>query len=111
MQDNIYCVTSVCSEESIKFYESLGFQIGKHCLKPFPYWLMSRTPRSFMTSCSQISMIDRIEGVEVKEILGEGKFGQVFLGIWEGTEVALKKLKGRESLSDFNQEAAILLYF
>ena len=49
--------------------------------------------------------------VEVKQVLGEGKFGKVYLGIWQnGTKVALKKHKGEES-KEFDAEAAVLRYF
>eukprot|EP00027_Filamoeba_sp_ATCC50430_P000325 CAMPEP_0168555594 /NCGR_PEP_ID=MMETSP0413-20121227/8422_1 /TAXON_ID=136452 /ORGANISM="Filamoeba nolandi, Strain NC-AS-23-1" /LENGTH=763 /DNA_ID=CAMNT_0008586463 /DNA_START=44 /DNA_END=2335 /DNA_ORIENTATION=- len=51
-----------------------------------------------------------ISNIEIKEKLGGGNFGEVFKGIWNGTTpVALKKLKSREQLQEFAQEAKVLL--
>ncbi|PRP88175.1 hypothetical protein PROFUN_03998 [Planoprotostelium fungivorum] len=55
--------------------------------------------------------------VEVIKMLGEGNFGDVFMGIWHKSEtsgividveVALKKLKMREQLTEFVHEASTL---
>jgi hypothetical protein len=40
--------------------------------------------------------------------LGNGNFGEVFLGTWNGSEVALKKLASTEGQRDFLREAALL---
>eukprot|EP01111_Echinosteliopsis_oligospora_P013540 TRINITY_DN4878_c0_g1_i1.p1 TRINITY_DN4878_c0_g1~~TRINITY_DN4878_c0_g1_i1.p1 ORF type:complete len:522 (+),score=97.63 TRINITY_DN4878_c0_g1_i1:241-1806(+) len=46
--------------------------------------------------------------------IGHGSFGQVYRGVWRGTEVAIKKLpkdsmmKDNQSLSDFMKEAFIM---
>jgi predicted Ser/Thr protein kinase len=53
--------------------------------------------------------IDYIKNITIKHLLGEGKFGQVYLGEWNGTEVALKKLREGEDMNEFYREAAILL--
>mmetsp|Transcript_13854 Transcript_13854/g.19241 ORF Transcript_13854/g.19241 Transcript_13854/m.19241 type:complete len:752 (-) Transcript_13854:300-2555(-) len=51
-----------------------------------------------------------ISNIQIQEKLGGGNFGEVFKGIWNGTTpVALKKLKSREQLQEFAQEAKVLL--
>ncbi len=51
-----------------------------------------------------------LEDVKIGKKLGEGNFGEVFLGTWAATDVALKKLNGGE-IEAFQLEAAILWYF
>jgi len=54
--------------------------------------------------------IPKLTGITIQKRLGEGKFGEVFLGSWDGTKVALKRVKQSEGLqnSDFFKEANIL---
>lgn len=39
-----------------------------------------------------------------------GSYGEVFLGEWNGTEVALKKLKDKDQFDEFMKEAGTLRY-
>lgn len=41
-------------------------------------------------------------------ILFLGSFGDVFLGTWNGTKVALKKLKNQDAFDEFVKEAGTL---
>eukprot|EP01114_Cavostelium_apophysatum_P012135 TRINITY_DN2692_c0_g1_i1.p1 TRINITY_DN2692_c0_g1~~TRINITY_DN2692_c0_g1_i1.p1 ORF type:complete len:582 (-),score=92.58 TRINITY_DN2692_c0_g1_i1:932-2677(-) len=52
--------------------------------------------------------IPKIENIEIRNILGKGNFGEVYLGIWNHSEVACKKLKNGEDLDSFEKEAALL---
>jgi serine/threonine protein kinase len=54
--------------------------------------------------------VEVLTDIKVGKKLGEGNFGEVFLGTWAGTNVALKKLSGGE-IEAFQQEASILWYF
>jgi len=104
-QDNLVCVTGMFDLESTKFFRQFGFK-GSQENKPFFHIMMLRYPhdlRSNSSSSMSLIGIDKISGIEIKQTLGEGKFGQVYLGIWEGTEVALKKLKTTEDEQEFTQ--------
>ena len=47
--------------------------------------------------------------IKILELLGDGNFGEVFRGMWQGTtEVALKKLRNQDDFNQFANEAAIL---
>ena len=41
--------------------------------------------------------------------LCKGRFGNVYGGIWDGTEVALKQLKDTEDISEFKRETVMLV--
>jgi predicted Ser/Thr protein kinase len=41
--------------------------------------------------------------------MSSGNFGDVFLGSWNGTAVALKKLKDSDAAFEFKREAKTLL--
>jgi len=50
-----------------------------------------------------------LTNIVIKDHLGEGTFGEVFKGLWNGiTDVALKKLKDKEAIVGLSKEAAIL---
>lgn len=49
-----------------------------------------------------------ITSVAVKQKLGAGNYGEVYYGEWNGTGVALKKLKDDE-VEEFKREAVLLL--
>jgi serine/threonine protein kinase len=50
-----------------------------------------------------------LQNITIGKKLGAGSFGEVFLGTWEGTNVAMKKLSGG-LIEEFKQEASILWY-
>jgi len=51
---------------------------------------------------------DYLKDIEIKEVIGSGSFGEVYRGIWKGSQqVALKKLKV-DKMSEFLQEASML---
>ena len=64
--------------------------------------------------------IRMLENVEIKKKLGsgfvyfefflnfQGNFGEVYVGSWNGTKVALKKLKNKDALEEFMKEAGTL---
>lgn len=54
------------------------------------------------------SQLGRLREVTIAESLGEGNFGTVYLGYWNGVKVAAKKLKGRNELEAFLREAELL---
>jgi hypothetical protein len=45
-----------------------------------------------------------------EEKLGGGNFGEVYKGSWKGTPVALKALKDKDQIKEFEQEATVLQY-
>jgi hypothetical protein len=49
-------------------------------------------------------------GVELKEPLGKGNFGQVWKGILEGQEVAVKLLQKRGAIRELIQEMSLMGY-
>eukprot|EP01114_Cavostelium_apophysatum_P021699 TRINITY_DN7641_c0_g1_i1.p1 TRINITY_DN7641_c0_g1~~TRINITY_DN7641_c0_g1_i1.p1 ORF type:complete len:1296 (+),score=191.81 TRINITY_DN7641_c0_g1_i1:64-3951(+) len=51
-----------------------------------------------------------LKDITVGTRLGSGNFGEVFLGIWNGTNVALKKLKTSEDEIEFEKELGILFH-
>jgi len=53
-------------------------------------------------------MIPMLRNIEIKKKLGAGSFGDVFLGSWNGTKVALKKLKNNDAFEEFIKEAGTL---
>jgi predicted Ser/Thr protein kinase len=90
----------------------MGYKAWAQGDKPFIYWLANRDPLSSnlsIDSTLESVNLSKIHGVKIKNKLGEGKFGQVYLGSWEGTEVALKILKDATNSKEFTQEAAMLL--
>ena len=44
----------------------------------------------------------------MKKKLGEGNFGDVFLGTWANTKVALKQLKNAQDSTQINKEIDVL---
>lgn len=48
-----------------------------------------------------------LAGIEKKDVIGAGGFGQVFLGIWNETQVALKQLTNGND-KDFQREVDTL---
>jgi predicted Ser/Thr protein kinase len=51
--------------------------------------------------------VQELKGVTIENKIGAGNFGEVYLGKWEGSAVALKKLT-QDQISEFEREAAIL---
>ena len=51
--------------------------------------------------------MEELKDIIVKQKLGGGNFGEVFLGTWSGTNVALKRLNSGE-IAAFQLEASIL---
>eukprot|EP01114_Cavostelium_apophysatum_P008625 TRINITY_DN2123_c0_g2_i3.p1 TRINITY_DN2123_c0_g2~~TRINITY_DN2123_c0_g2_i3.p1 ORF type:complete len:685 (-),score=121.16 TRINITY_DN2123_c0_g2_i3:649-2703(-) len=53
-------------------------------------------------------VFEELDDVEVRRKLGEGNFGEVYLGEWLGTPVAMKKIRSTEKWEDFRREAEII---
>ena len=45
--------------------------------------------------------------ITIKSKIGKGSFGEVYLGVWDGTNVALKKLSEGQAAT-FRREAELL---
>eukprot|EP01114_Cavostelium_apophysatum_P012508 TRINITY_DN2812_c0_g1_i4.p1 TRINITY_DN2812_c0_g1~~TRINITY_DN2812_c0_g1_i4.p1 ORF type:complete len:1716 (+),score=368.48 TRINITY_DN2812_c0_g1_i4:182-5329(+) len=56
----------------------------------------------------QFDTIPELQNIIIKKKLGNGKFGDVYLGDWEGVNVACKKLKNSEDMISFQKEATTL---
>lgn len=71
-----------------------------------------RQESSIQLSSLQLSAIkskwETLEGIQIKELLGSGNFGEVYRGEWEGTYVALKTVKDINLFNDFLREASII---
>eukprot|EP01114_Cavostelium_apophysatum_P016996 TRINITY_DN4952_c0_g1_i1.p1 TRINITY_DN4952_c0_g1~~TRINITY_DN4952_c0_g1_i1.p1 ORF type:complete len:355 (+),score=55.08 TRINITY_DN4952_c0_g1_i1:204-1268(+) len=52
--------------------------------------------------------IPELSNISVEHKIGNGKFGEVYLGNWDGVNVALKKLKDDGDLLSFQREAIAL---
>lgn len=52
-----------------------------------------------------------IKNVKIQTAIGDGNFGTVYLGEWDGAKVAAKKLKGQEEWKAFAREAELLEYY
>lgn len=61
---------------------------------------------------SQLVDLPLVEDIVLQEKIGQGKFGCVWRGIWNGTNVALKQVKSHVKFSEeqFNNEVQVLLY-
>jgi len=53
------------------------------------------------------SKVPELKDITIKKKIGEGGFGEVFLGVWNDTKVALKKLKA-DDVEEFKREAGTL---
>jgi hypothetical protein len=49
-----------------------------------------------VASTTSLSWIIDYEELEIQEVIGTGGFGEVYKGLWRGTEVAVKKMKSDE---------------
>ena len=57
-----------------------------------------------------IGSTHKINNIEIKEKIGEGNFGEVYIGKWNyATSVALKKLKSNNHIKEFISEFNILM--
>lgn len=72
---------------------------------------LRRTVRQEITQINDVEVLEKLsEGISDVLIHLLGNFGEVYKGKWNGSLVALKKLKAEE-VSTFEKEAAILLYY
>ena len=53
------------------------------------------------------SSVQRLQGIKVGKKLGSGNFGEVYIGTWNGSEIALKKLSEGQA-EEFEREASLL---
>jgi predicted Ser/Thr protein kinase len=51
---------------------------------------------------------DMLDGVELQEKIGEGHYGFVYRGRWQGSVVAVKEIKAQEAIQAFIEEAGVL---
>lgn len=56
----------------------------------------------------KIAEDDQLKNITIRSKIGEGNFGYVFVGSWQGTDVALKQLKDPEREQEFINEASAL---
>jgi len=64
--------------------------------------------KGLRTADSFSPAIPELKNIDVKKRIGEGSFGEVFLGLWNDTKVALKKLKGLDEFEEFKAETGVL---
>jgi len=53
--------------------------------------------------------ITQLHEITIGKKLGGGNYGEVYLGNWNGTDVALKKMKNNEDFISFEKEASVLM--
>jgi serine/threonine protein kinase len=52
---------------------------------------------------------DLMSNIEIKKKIGKGAFGEVFIGLWNGTtDIAMKKLNQTENKNEFIKESNLL---
>lgn len=51
--------------------------------------------------------VQNISDVEVQKLLGSGQFGDVYLGLWTNTKVALKQVKDGNNVSQVSKEIQV----
>lgn len=61
----------------------------------------------FFPAFSKNFPVQELKGVTIERKIGSGNFGEVYLGKWEGSSVALKKLT-IDQISEFERECEIL---
>lgn len=59
-------------------------------------------------SLVNLQELETLSNVQIKQLLGKGNFGAVYLAVWNGTPVAAKKLNNKEEWNAFLREASIL---
>ncbi len=82
----------------------------KDLLQNNPYQALQsgkNLPDKEMSASGQVKLLDQ---VEVGDAIGEGNFGNVYKGRWEGSDVALKQIKDKEMQQRMLEEALILRY-
>ena len=78
--------------------------------KPSESFSLLNRPNSTIQTIS-VSVLERIgifNLLQCKFFSGGGNFGDVFRGKWQGTEVALKRLKSNDAMDEFKREATML---
>ncbi len=50
----------------------------------------------------------QIAQIEIGKPLGHGKFGEVYLGKWQDTNVALKKISSEGAIDSFEREVQVI---
>lgn len=117
-EDKLPCVAMTFTMEATSFLKSVGFEEAYNMASPLQFWCMQKYPSQSIKTYSFSPNIERsssnyydpilLRGIEIKQELGSGKFGEVYLGEWRGTPVALKKLKNGQDMEEFYREAGIL---
>jgi predicted Ser/Thr protein kinase len=54
-------------------------------------------------------IFDTLQNITVGNLIGVGSYSQVFRGDWQGTPVALKRLKTQEHFAEFQREGNFLM--
>jgi predicted Ser/Thr protein kinase len=66
-------------------------------------------PRNAQLDRNSSVLGQALSNITVGKLIGTGSYSEVFRGDWQGTPVALKKLKATEHLFEFHKEANFLV--
>eukprot|EP01114_Cavostelium_apophysatum_P023761 TRINITY_DN9057_c0_g1_i1.p1 TRINITY_DN9057_c0_g1~~TRINITY_DN9057_c0_g1_i1.p1 ORF type:complete len:485 (-),score=84.33 TRINITY_DN9057_c0_g1_i1:108-1562(-) len=103
-------VNSNAMDKAANDYVAIEPKSTKSDQKPAKSEQKSAKNRGKASELPSSKAIPLLTNITVERRLGGGNFGEVFLGTWNGAEVALKKLKDIENADDFEKELSILFH-